>query len=224
MPLEMQAKLLRVLEERRCRRVGGTEEYSVNVRVLSTTNRPLEKLVASNRFRGDLLYRLRVIQIRVPALRERRSDVLLLANLFLNRYVSQLGKKARGISPEVIAQLEAHDWPGNVRELEHLMEAAVHFLDARAPMLDRVDFMGDSDEMQLTPLAEYDTPSPPSARRGGKVSSLRDTERESLVQALTETGGSATQAARLLGVSRATLYNMMQRFGVDAADYRASKK
>ncbi|MBU1413396.1 sigma 54-interacting transcriptional regulator [Myxococcota bacterium] len=223
MPLEMQAKLLRVLEERRCRRVGGTDEYDVNVRVLSTTNRPLEKLVAQNRFRGDLLYRLRVIQIRVPALRERRSDVLLLAKLFLERYVSQLGKVARSISPEVIAQLEAHDWPGNVRELEHLMEAAVHFLDARSTVLDRVDFMRDSDEMQLTPLAEYDTPAPPSAQRG-KVGSLRDTERESLVQALAETGGSATQAARLLGVSRATLYNMMQRFGVDAAEFRSTKK
>jgi transcriptional regulator with PAS, ATPase and Fis domain len=224
MPLEMQAKLLRVLEERRCRRVGGTEEYEVNVRVLSTTNRPLEKLVAQNRFRGDLLYRLRVIQIRVPALRERRADVLHLAGLFLARYATQLGKLARDISPEVSAQLEAHDWPGNVRELEHLMEAAVHFLDARAQVLDRVDFMRDSDEMQLTPLAEYDAPAAPSAHRGGKVAALRDSERESLVQALTETAGSATKAAQLLGVSRATLYNMMQRFEVDPAQFRPDKK
>ncbi len=223
MPLEMQAKLLRVLEERRCRRVGGTEEYEVNVRVLSTTNRPLEKLVAQNRFRGDLLYRLRVIQIRVPALRERRSDVLMLAQLFLERYAGQLGKRAREIAPEIQAQLEAHDWPGNVRELEHLMEAAVHFLDERATVLDRVDFMRDSDELSLTPLAEYDSPAPPTAQRG-KVTALRDRERESLLQALAETDGSATKAARALGVSRATLYNMMERFGVDPAQFRQGRK
>ena len=223
MPLEMQAKLLRVLEERRCRRVGGTDEYEVNVRVLSTTNRPLEKLVSQNRFRGDLLYRLRVIQIRVPALRERRSDVLVLAQLFLERYATQLGKKARAISPEVRAQLEAHDWPGNVRELEHLMEAAVHFLDERASQLDRVDFMREDDDWSLTPLAEVGTPAPPSARRGGVVP-LRDAERESLVAALEENHGSATAAARALGVSRATLYNMMQRHGVDPAAYRGAGK
>ena len=223
MPLEMQAKLLRVLEERRCRRVGGTEEYEVNVRVLSTTNRPLEKLVAQNRFRGDLLYRLRVIQIRVPALRERKSDVLVLAQRFLERYATQLGKAARSIAPDLQEQLESHDWPGNVRELEHLMEAAVHFLDTHATVLDRVDFMREGDDFSLTPLAEYDTPAPPTARRG-KVAALRDSERDSLVQALTETGGSATKAAQLLGISRATLYNMMQRFGVDPAEYRADKK
>ncbi len=226
MPLEMQAKLLRVLEERRCRRVGGTDEYDVNVRVLSTTNRPLEKLVTQNRFRGDLLYRLRVIQIRVPALRERKSDILVLAQLFLERYAAALGKSARSISQPVRDQLEAHDWPGNVRELEHLMEAAVHFLDDRAAVLDRVDFMREDDDWSLTPIAEVGTPAPPTARRGGSggVVPLRDAERESLLAALEETRGSATAAARALGVSRATLYNMMQRHGVDPAAYRAGRR
>ncbi len=215
MPLEMQAKLLRVLEERRCRRVGGTEEYTIDVRVISTTNRPLDKLVAQNRFRGDLLYRLRVIQIRIPPLRERRSDILLLAQLFLERYAKQFGKAARAISPEVKRKLENYDWPGNVRELEHLMEASVHFLEDRARVLDRVEFTHESEGPESAADA--------GNARGSRVMALDDLKRESLIEALRATNGMATAAARMLGVSRATLYNMMDRFGIEPSAFRRRK-
>lgn len=215
MPLKMQAKLLRVLEERRCRRVGGTEEYTIDVRVISTTNRPLDKLVSQNRFRGDLLYRLRVIQIRIPPLRERRSDILLLAQMFLERYARQLGKAVRTLSTEVRRKLESYDWPGNVRELEHLMEASVHFLDDHARVLDHVEFTHEDGEETHVERNE-------NVR--GRLMSLDLLKRESIVQALQTTGGMATKTAQLLGVSRATLYNMMARFGIDPAEFRTRRR
>ncbi len=220
MPYQMQAKLLRVLEERRCRRIGGTEEYEVNVRVISTTNRPLEKLVAQNRFRGDLLYRLRVIQIRVPSLRERQSDIYLLAQHFLKRYAQQLGKKVTSISKETKEALESYTWPGNIRELEHLMEASVHMLDDNSTVLDRVDFMTDPDS---GPTA--DAQSVPAARKNDSpVVALREKEEESIIHALKQFGGSVTKAASALGVTRATIYNKMARYDIDPFAFRARRR
>src|SRR3989441_7786002 len=121
----MQIKLLRVLQERRIRRVGGTEETEVNVRVLAATNQDLEQMVRQKRFREDLYYRINVIQIRMPALREKPEDIPNLALHFLVKYGRVMGKKITRISEEAMRRLTEHDWPGNVRELENVIERAV---------------------------------------------------------------------------------------------------
>src|SRR2546428_3536315 len=122
----MQVKLLRVLQERKIRRVGGTEEIEVDVRVLTATNQDLEQLVRERRFREDLYYRIAVIPVRLPALRDRREDIPELANHFLQKYREIIGKKSiEGLSPEALEVLLGYDWPGNIRELENVIERAV---------------------------------------------------------------------------------------------------
>src|SRR5262249_31050574 len=125
MPPAMQVKLLRALEDRRIRRVGGTEEFEVDVRVIAATNRPLEGLVRERTFREDLFYRLNVIPVRMPSLRERREDVPLLAAHFLERFSKEMGKSVKTISSEAMARLTHYEWPGNVRELANVIERAV---------------------------------------------------------------------------------------------------
>jgi two-component system response regulator PilR (NtrC family) len=124
-PLSMQAKLLRALQERRIRRVGGTEEIDVDARIIAATNQPLEALVKQGAFRGDLYYRLDVIPVAVPPLRERTGDVALLAEHFLKVFSQEMGKAVTHIAPEAIEELLSHSWPGNVRELQHVVERAV---------------------------------------------------------------------------------------------------
>jgi two-component system response regulator PilR (NtrC family) len=121
----MQVKLLRVLQERRIRRVGGTEESEVNVRVLAATNQDLEQMVRERRFREDLYYRINVIQIKMPPLREKREDIAGLAGHFLHKYGGLMSKRIAALDPEALRQLQEHDWPGNVRELENVIERAV---------------------------------------------------------------------------------------------------
>src|SRR5207245_5442714 len=121
----MQVKLLRVLQERKFRRVGGLEELQADIRVIAATNQDLSKAVADGRFREDLFYRINVIPIALPPLRERREDIPLLAEHFLAKYGEQMGKSIAGISREAMDLLLAHDWPGNIRELENALERAV---------------------------------------------------------------------------------------------------
>src|SRR5205807_591387 len=121
----MQVKLLRVLQERRFRRVGGLEELQADIRVIAATNQDLTKLVATGRFREDLYYRINVIPIVLPPLRDRREDIPLIAEHFLQKYSEQMGKSITGISHDAMEVLLAHDWPGNIRELENALERAV---------------------------------------------------------------------------------------------------
>jgi two-component system response regulator PilR (NtrC family) len=125
MTMTMQVKLLRVLQDRRFRRLGGTDEVQADIRVIAATNQDLEKLVASGRFREDLFYRINVIRMHLPPLRERREDVPLLASHFLSKYADQMKKPVRSIAHEALALLGAYGWPGNVRELENVIERAV---------------------------------------------------------------------------------------------------
>src|SRR6185503_1794353 len=145
----MQVKLLRVLQERRFRRVGGLEELVADIRVIAATNQDLTKAVAENRFREDLYYRINVIPIALPPLRERREDIPLLADHFLAKYAEQMGKNVQGIAKSAMEMLAGHDWPGNIRELENVVERAVA-LEATPTIL------ADS----LPPTIRGDMPSP----------------------------------------------------------------
>jgi two-component system response regulator PilR (NtrC family) len=132
----MQVKLYRVLQEGKVRPLGCNEESDVDVRVIAATNKNLEKEIAEDRFREDLFYRLSVIPIHLPPLRERREDIPLLARAFLERYCTAMGKKLTGIEPEAVRRLEAYDWPGNVRELENTIERAVALETGKLVSLD----------------------------------------------------------------------------------------
>jgi two-component system, NtrC family, response regulator PilR len=191
----MQVKLLRVLQERRFRRVGGLEELETDIRVIAATNQDLEKLVAEGRFREDLFYRINVIPVRLPALRERREDIPLLAEHFLAKYTAQMQKALSGISQEAMACLQQYDWPGNIRELENVVERAVA-LEATAVILAdslpahvRGERRGPSSAIDL-PDAGFDL-----------EDHVRTIERSYLAEALRRSGGVQVKAAELLGMS-----------------------
>jgi DNA-binding NtrC family response regulator len=187
----VQVKLLRVLQEREFERVGGNETLKVDVRIVAATHRDLAALVAEGRFREDLFYRLNVVGIRLPPLRERRSDVPLLADHFLRRFAADAGRELAGFTPDALAALDEHAWPGNVRELENAVERAV-VLCAGA----RVE----RDDLALpppAPAAPVGGPAAPAA----PIRRLEDLERESILGALDAFDGSTQRAAEALGVS-----------------------
>ncbi|MCM2255626.1 MAG: sigma-54 dependent transcriptional regulator [Vicinamibacteria bacterium] len=197
----MQVKLLRVLQEKRIRRVGGTEETDVDVRIIAATNRSLEQLVEEGRFREDLFYRLSVIPIRLPALRERREDIPLLAAHFLERFAREMGKGVTRLAEEALGLLQQHDWPGNVRELENVMERAVALetspvvLPERLPRgLGRTSRGGGDAATRVEPGDGFDLDA-----------YLRGEEARLLRLALDRAAGDRGEAARLLGVSARSL-------------------
>jgi len=189
MPLALQAKLLRVLQDRTVRPVGGREEVAVDVRVIGATNRDVQELVRAGRFREDLYYRLAVIPIRLPSLRERPEDIPLLAAHFVERAATTLGKRIDGFDDEAMAWLTQHRWPGNVRELENVVERAVTL--ARGSTI----VLGDL-------KIEFASGVAPSA---GPRPTLAELEREYIRRVLEETKGDKRAAARILGVSVRTL-------------------
>jgi DNA-binding NtrC family response regulator len=195
----MQVKLLRVLQEREIRRVGENRNRPVNVRLLAATNRDLPSEIRAARFREDLYYRLRVVEIRVPPLRERREDIMALARSFLDATAQRTGRKVTGFTPAAAQQLLQYPWPGNVRELGNAVERAV-VLAARS----RVD-VGD-----LPPEIGLAVPEPVAA---GDVRTLDQVERDYITAVLRAVGGNRAQAAVKLGIGPATLYRKLKRFG-----------
>jgi two-component system response regulator PilR (NtrC family) len=204
----MQVKLLRALQERRIRRLGGTEEIAVDVRVIAATNTPLEDLVREKRFREDLFYRLQVIPIQTPPLRERREDIRLLAEHFLDAVSREMGKGVVRISDEAFACLERYSWPGNVRELENVIERAVALEPSPVVQPERL------------PEAIREPERGESARVIGPGFSLdahlRETEASLLREALEMADGDRAEAARLLGVSPRSLRYLVQKHGEKA--------
>jgi DNA-binding NtrC family response regulator len=198
----LQAKLLRVLQEHEVRPVGGTEWRRVDVRTIAATNRDLAALVAAGRFREDLYYRLKVVTISLPALRERRDDVPLLVDHLVRRAARGCGKPVAGVSKEALAVLGAYHWPGNIRELAHVLERGVAL--AQHPVLGVED---------LPPEVRRDGPAP-SATTLTDRPTLRDLKRRYVRQVLEETGGNVSRAAAVLGVDRRSLYRMLQRWGL----------
>ncbi len=205
MKFAMQAKLLRVLETRQFRRVGGTKDISVNVRLISMTNKDLEGAVVRGEFRQDLYYRLKVISVKMPALREHPADAVLLAQHFLKRFAQEFNRPLKRLSPEAQETMLRHGWPGNVRELRNAMERIV-LLEAGEAVLP-----------QHLP-AEFRPGAPRGCRPAVELPpegvKLEDVERELVRQAVERAGGNQTQAAELLGIERDALRRRLQKFNL----------
>ena len=201
--LSQQARLLRVLQTGELERVGSSQTRRVNVRLVAATNTDLRSEVVAGRFREDLLFRLNTIELRLPPLRERREDILPLAQYFLRRHAARYARTRSGFSDEALRVLRGYDWPGNVRELDHAVERAV--------LLSRVETLEAAD-LALAP------PAGAPARRPGEASpapaSLEEMEREAIRQALSRHDGNVSLAARALGLSRSALYRRLQRHGL----------
>jgi DNA-binding NtrC family response regulator len=201
----LQAKLLRVLQEREVTPVGSERPRPIDARVIAATHRPLEEMVRQGRFREDLWFRLRVVEIRVPPLRERRADIPLLAEHFVRRIAEELHRPPPRIPAQVMEALAAHDWPGNVRELENAL--------ARAVVLGRGSVLS-VEELGLVPAA----PAVPAEAAAGDES-LAGHERAHLLRVLRRTGGNKRQACRRLRISRPRLDRLLQRHGIVATEY-----
>ncbi|WP_022663327.1 sigma-54-dependent transcriptional regulator [Paucidesulfovibrio longus] len=214
MDMGLQAKLLRVLQEGEIDRVGGVETVSVDVRVLATTNRDIEQSVREGKFRQDLFYRLNVIPLKLPALKERGDDTLLLAEFFVAKYCAAYGLGRLHFSDEAGKWLLEYDWPGNVRELQNLMERAV--LLAGSGPIATSHFLIDPDAWQPDDLegasAETDNTPPETPDEAMSVMPLHEMEKRLVLKSLNETGGNRTQAADLLGISVRTLRNKINEY------------
>jgi len=211
--LALQGKLLKAVEERTVRRVGGIRDRKIDVRILAATNRDLERETERERFRRDLYFRLAVILLRMPPLRERGEDILFLANHFLNRFRSKYGKEASRFDPRARDLLLAYPWPGNVRELSHVIERAV--LWSRGPVLD-VDHLSLSTPAPAPETAPRE-PTPAAAEAAALPAAgmdLEQWERSIIEQALRESEGNQTRAAQRLGISRDTLRYRLKKFGI----------
>jgi two-component system response regulator PilR (NtrC family) len=216
----MQVKFLRVLQERRFRRVGGTDEIAANIRVIAATNRDLPKLVSDGKFREDLFYRLNVIPIPLPALRERPGDVPLIAEQFLVKLTREMGRALEGVAPEAMAALEGYQWPGNVRELENVIERAVALEQGR-----RVELGTLPEHIRAgrpaTPLGGEAVPLPLLPGSGFNLEHhLQEVERQHLERALKQAGGVQTHAADLLGLSFRQFRYLAKKYGLKTSEAR----
>ena len=213
MPPTMQVKLLRVLQERKYRRVGGTEESASNIRVIAATNRDLPKLVGDGRFREDLFYRLNVIPVSVPALRDRGDDVALIADHFLAKYTREMGKTIDGFSPEASQLLSAYRWPGNVRELENVVERAVALESERR--VAAATLPQNLREGRPATTRSSDRAGSEEAGEGFNLERhLQDIERSHLERALERSGGVQTRAADVLGLSFRQFRYLAKKYGL----------
>jgi two-component system NtrC family response regulator len=199
LPGPLQVKLLRFLQDQIVERIGGRARIQVDARIVSATNQSVEEKVRDGQFRGDLLYRMNAVTVRILPLRERGGDVMLLANWFLGRFNREFSRALRGFTPAAIAALEAHRWPGNVRELENRVKRAVVMAEGRQ--------LG-SEDLELTAAKDNVVDLDLRAAR------LR-AEREVLQMALANSNGTLSVAAKLLGISRPTLYGLMEAHGIE---------
>ncbi len=208
-PVELQAKLLRVLEEGRLRRLGGKVELEVDVRVLCATNRDLKAEIKNQRFREDLFFRLNVFQIALPPLRDRREDIPLLVQYFVDKFNADSGKRVSGVHPEALEVLKNYDWPGNIRELRNAVERAVILCDVDLITREQLppDMAGKGPERQSFRLTYGLT--------------LDAVEKEYIVGSLQRNGGNKARTAEILGVSEKTLYNKLNRYAAEARGERS---
>jgi two-component system, NtrC family, response regulator PilR len=215
LPIHMQVKLLRVIQEKAVRPIGGRAEVPVDVRILSATHKNLAKLVEANQFRQDLFYRINVIELRVPPLRERREDVPKLAGRVLERLGTDNGQSAAKLTPEALAALLSYAFPGNVRELENVLERAVALCENNTIK---------PDDLRLTPQSSSDAPvarmeeeedDAESGGEGGLDSYISNLEREAIMKALQETRYNKTAAAKKLGITFRALRYKLKKLGID---------
>jgi two-component system NtrC family response regulator len=199
MPLPLQAKMLRFLQERVIERVGGRQEIPVDVRVICATHKDLPQQAREQNFREDLYYRISEIAIRIPPLREREGDTLLLARVFLDKFSQQMGKQQHRFSKDALAAIEAYPWPGNVRELENRVKRAVIMAEHKQIT---------ASDLELGGAGADDT-------RTFNLREIREqAERQAIVRAMSHVGGKISQASELLGVSRPTMYDLIKKYNL----------
>ena len=202
MPLTLQTKLLRVLEDKEVRPLGANQSEKVDTRVLSASNRNLDELVRNGKFRQDLYYRLNVIRIELPALRQRSEDIPLLVRYFIEKFAAGAKRNVEGIQDDALAALKSYDWPGNIRELEHTVERAV--------LLGKGTLVG-AEDLPTNLMARGES-AIVLAQAFAKQFTLYDLEREYIGKVLESTKGNKTEAARILGVDRTTLYRKLEEY------------
>ncbi len=197
MPIGLQAKLLRFLDSGEFRRVGGNKTLSVDVRMIAATNKDLTDMIKTGKFREDLYYRLNVINLTIPSLRERKEDIAELSRYFLKKYAKKLSKAISDFTPEALELLAVYHWPGNVRELENVVERAVIICEA-----DRIG----ADDLSI--------PSSAKVEELGTNPSLEEMEKAYILRVLKETGNNQSKASQLLGIDRKTLYLKLKKYGI----------
>ncbi|HZG17664.1 MAG TPA: sigma 54-interacting transcriptional regulator [Candidatus Bathyarchaeia archaeon] len=203
MPLSLQAKLLRVLQEKEVERVGGTRPISIDVRVIASTHQDLKKLVGEGRFREDLFYRLNVVSLHIPPLRERLDDLPLLVQKLLEQLMESTGIVIKEIQPDVWQALRAYSWPGNIRELRNVLERGLHLMEEG---ILRADCL-------LLPVNEREQIAAETKERTLKMI-LEEAERSALIKMLEATGGNRLEAAKRLGISKSSLYAKLEKYGI----------
>ncbi len=199
-PLPLQVKLLRFLQERVIERVGGRKTIPVDVRIVCATHQDLDAMIAAGRFREDLFYRLAEIVVRIPGLKERPGDAVLLAQYFLTRFARENGRDFKGLTPDAIAAISDWPWPGNVRELENRMKRAVIMAEGSRLTAADLDLINSSDEAALTLKVARET-----------------ADRQAIRRAMLRADGNVSTAAKFLGVSRPTLYDLLKQYGLENA-------
>ena len=205
-PLHLQAKLLRAIQSRSVVRVGGSEAIPVNIRLICATNMDLEALVREGRFREDLYYRINTVHIALPSLRERKEDILPLAQLFLERFAEKYHRPLTGITPEAAEILESQNWNGNIRELQNVIERAVILSEAKNLS---------AKDLQIDSSARSPRMTNEGISANGTLKAADESEEESLIRdAMERTGGNISAAAKILGVSRPTLYAKLKKYGL----------
>ncbi len=198
MPIDTQSKLLRVLQEKEVRPVGGRTSYKSDCRIIASTNRQVEEAVKSGKLRDDLRYRICATSVHLPPLRERREDITPLASAFLKRYGSQAGREITGFTPEAADALRAFDWPGNIRQLQNEIQRAVLMCEGAT-----VDLR---DLSISTMMKQKENPD---------LTLMEAMERNTIIQMLKETGGNKLETAKRLGIGRQTLYNKIKIYGIE---------
>ncbi len=213
MSMEIQSKILRVLEERSFERVGGIRPIQVDVRVIAATNRNLEELIKTGRFRQDLYYRLKVISCHLPPLRERREDIPLLIDDFIRRYNDRYNKKITGIRSDLLDQMKKHDWPGNIRELQNLVNQAVLLCDG-----DEITTFQSGESFSSRQSERTSEPETNNVEVTGIAEATKrhvaDFESSFIITALRRNRGNKTRAAEEMGISRKTLARKIERYGI----------
>jgi two-component system NtrC family response regulator len=203
MPASLQAKLLRVVQERTVERIGGRTPLSLDLRIVCATNRALDTLIGNGGFRDDLFYRISEVIIRVPPLRDRQGDSLLLAQFLLQQISARLGKPTRGLAPDAIRAIQAHRWPGNVRELENRVKGAVIMAEGAVVTASDLGLEDPGDDPEYLNLRV--------ARQRAEAQAVR--------QSLAVAQGNLSRAAELLGITRPTLYDLLEKHSIDAAPF-----
>jgi DNA-binding NtrC family response regulator len=211
LPLAAQAKLLRFLQQKEYRLVGGTHVHKADVRVVSASNRDLRGAVREGALREDLFYRLAVVQLKLPALRERSEDIEPLARHFLEKYARQFKRSIIGFTPEALEWLLLHDWPGNIRELENVIQAAVALCE------------GPYVEVHYMPVNDGE-PGAPLSFREAKADAVKRFERDYLLRLLCANGGNISRAARTAKKHRRAFWELIRKHGIRADEYAASTK